>query len=103
MFQNIVLLALVSYPLLYLLPLNFVRFRWGFKSGLAPMPSEMEARAEIADRVALFVIHLILFVLVILSMRGSSVSVREVGLAADNWKSALGMGVMFSLLPLGTQ
>jgi predicted RNA-binding Zn-ribbon protein involved in translation (DUF1610 family) len=42
-----------------------------------------------------------LLVLVVLSMSGSPISVYEVGLTADNWKSALGIGVMFSLLPLG--
>lgn len=97
MSRNIVLLALVAYPLLHLLPLNLIRFRWGFKNGLALMPSEMQAKAEAADRVAPFIIQLILIMLVVLSMRGSSISVQEVGLTLHNWKSALGMGVMFSL------
>src|SRR5258708_39643014 len=100
MSRNIVLLVLVTYPLLYLLPLNLVRFRWGVKNGLAVMPSEIESRAEAADRAVLFVIPLMLFALVSVSIYYSSIFVYEVGLTLDNWKSALGMGVMFSLLPL---
>ena len=46
--------ALLLYPFLYLLPLNLVRFRWGFEEGLAPMPPEVQEKAEAADRVVLF-------------------------------------------------
>jgi len=93
--------ALVLYPFLYLLPLNLVRFRWGFKQGLAPMPPEVEEKAAAADRVVLCVTHVILLVVVVLLMYGSPISAYEVGLTADNWKPALGMGVLFSLFPLG--
>ncbi len=93
--------ALVLYLFLYLLPLNLVRFRWGFEEGLAPMPPEVQEKAEAADRVALCVTHVILLVIIVLLMRGSPISPYDVGLTADNWKSALGMGVLFSLLPLG--
>jgi predicted RNA-binding Zn-ribbon protein involved in translation (DUF1610 family) len=34
-------------------------------------------------------------------MHGSLISAYEVGLTADNWKSAFGMGAILSLLPLG--
>jgi hypothetical protein len=101
MFQHIVLLVLVAYPVLCLIPLNLIRFRWGFMNGSAPMPPEMEAKAEVADRTALFIIHVILFVLVAVSMRGSSISLDEVGLSLANWKRALGMGLMFSLFFVG--
>ncbi len=70
-------------------------------NGSAPMPPEIEAKAEFADRTAIFVIHLMLFVLVALSMRGSSISFREVGFSLGNWKPALGMGLMFSLFFVG--
>jgi predicted RNA-binding Zn-ribbon protein involved in translation (DUF1610 family) len=93
--------ALVLYPFLYLLPLNLVRFRWGFEEGLAPMPPEVQEKAEAADRVVLCVTHVILLVTIVLLMRGSPISQYDVGLTANNWKSALGMGILFSLFPLG--
>ena len=76
--------ALVLYPFLYLLPFNVVRFRWGFETGLAPMPPEVQERAEAADRVVLCVTHVILLVVVVLLMRSSPISAYEVGLTADN-------------------
>src|SRR5690349_2148472 len=93
--------AVLLYPFLYLLPLNLVRLRWGFEQGLAPMPSELQDKAETADRVALCVTHAILLVVVVLLMYGSPISAYELGLSADNWKPALGLGVLFSLFPLG--
>jgi predicted RNA-binding Zn-ribbon protein involved in translation (DUF1610 family) len=93
--------ALLLYPLLYLLPLNLVRFRWGFERGLAPMPPEMEEKAEAADRIVLSVKHGILLVVVVVLMRGSPISTHEVGLTTGNWRAALGMGILFSLLPFG--
>src|SRR5216683_4521959 len=98
---SILISALVLYPFLYLLPLNLVRFRWGFEEGLAPMPPDVQEKAEAADRVVLCVTHVILLVTIVLLMRGSSISQYDVGLTADNWKSALGMGILFSLFPLG--
>jgi len=93
--------ALLLYPFLYLLPLNLVRFRWGFEEGLAPMPPEVQEKAEAADRVVLFVTHVILLGIVVLLMHSSPISAYEIGLTADNWKSALGMGVLLSLFPVG--
>jgi hypothetical protein len=98
---SIPIAALLLYPFLYLLPLNLVRFRWGFEQGLAPMPSELQEKAETVDRIVLCVAHAILLVVVVLLMSGSPISAYEVGLTADNWKPALGMGVLFSLFPLG--
>jgi predicted RNA-binding Zn-ribbon protein involved in translation (DUF1610 family) len=93
--------ALVLYLCLYLLPLNLVRFRWGFEEGLAPMPPEVQEKAKAADRVVLCVTHVILLVIVVLLMHGSPISAYEVGLTADNWKAALGMGILLSLFPVG--
>ncbi len=101
MSSTIPISALILYPLLYILPLNLIRFQWGFKKGLAPMPPEMEERAEAADRLVLFVTHAILSVVVVLLMHGSPISTYEVGLTTDNWKPALGMGILFSLFPMG--
>lgn len=99
MSRNIILLALVTVPLLYLLPLNLVRFQWGLKNGRYAMPPDVEEKAEAGDRVVSFVTHLVLLFVVVLSMRSFSVSEYEVGLTLDNWKSALGMGVMLSRFP----
>jgi predicted RNA-binding Zn-ribbon protein involved in translation (DUF1610 family) len=93
--------ALVLYPFLYLLPLNLVRLRWGLGEGIAPMPPEVREKAEAADRGVLCATHIILLILVVLLMRSSSISVYEVGLTTENWKPAVGMGILFSLLPLG--
>jgi hypothetical protein len=98
---SISIAALLLYPFLYLLPLNLFRFRWGFEQGLAPMPPQVQEKAETADRVVLCVTHAILLAVVVLLMYGSPISAYEVGLTADNWKPALGMGVLFSLFPLG--
>jgi len=97
---SITISALLLFPVLYLLPLNLVRFRWGFERGLAPMPPEVQEKAEAADRIEFFVKHAILLVVVVFLMRGSPISVHEVGLTADNWKPALAVGIVFSLFPL---
>jgi hypothetical protein len=99
--MNAVIAALIAYPLFYVLPLNLIRFRWGFEEGLAPMPPEMEERADAADRLVLCILHVFLLVLVVSLMLGSPISAYEVGLTANNWKPALAMGVLFSLFPLG--
>jgi predicted RNA-binding Zn-ribbon protein involved in translation (DUF1610 family) len=101
MSSSITISALLLYPVLYLLPLNLVRFRWGFEQGLAPMPPEVQAKAEAADRMELSIKHATLLVVVVFLMHGSPISTHEVGLTADNWKAALAMGILFSLLPLG--
>jgi hypothetical protein len=98
---NFVIPALLLYPLLHVLRTNPIRVQWGFKNGLPPMPPEFEEKAKAAGRAILFFADLILLVVVVLFIRGSFISAYEVGLTSANWKPALGMGVMFSLLPLG--
>lgn len=70
-------------------------------NGPAPMPPEIETKAEAADRTSLLVIHLILFVLVAALLRENSIPLGEVGISLVNWKRALGMGFMFSLAFVG--
>ncbi len=94
------ILALVSYPLLSGLPLNLVRVRWGFRQGFAPMPADVQERAEAANRVVLLVVHLSLLTLVVLLLYGSLISISAVGLTSDNWKSAMALGVLVSYVPL---
>ncbi len=94
------ILALASYPLLSGLPLNFVRVRWGFRQGLAPMPADVQERAEAADRVVFLVVRLSLLTLVVLLLHGSLISIHAVGLTSDNWKSAMALGVLASYVPL---
>jgi predicted RNA-binding Zn-ribbon protein involved in translation (DUF1610 family) len=65
------------------------------------MPPEIQEKAEAADRVVLCITQVILLVVVALLIHGSLISVYEVGLTADNWESALGMGVLLSLFSLG--
>jgi hypothetical protein len=98
---NITISVLLLYPVLYLLPLNLVRFRWGFEQGLAPMPPEVQEKAKTADRIELSVKHAILLAVVVFLIHGSPISTHEVGLTTDNWKAALGVGILFSLFPLG--
>lgn len=85
-------LALISYPLLVNLPPNVVRFRWGFRRGLAPMPPDVELQAEAADRAALFVIHLVLLAVIIFLLQRSSISAYAMGLTTENWKSGIAVG-----------
>ena len=85
-------LALISYPLLANLPPNFIRFRWGFKRGLTPMPPDVEAQAEAADRAALFVIYLVLLAVIIFFLRHSSIPAYAIGLTTENWKSGIAVG-----------
>ncbi len=91
---------LVLYPLLFNLPLNFVRFQWGFKQGLAPMPPDVQERADAADRAVLLVIYLILLVVVVSFLNRSLLSIYAVGLTTANWKSATALGVLVSYVPV---
>jgi predicted RNA-binding Zn-ribbon protein involved in translation (DUF1610 family) len=92
---------LVFYPFLFNLPLNLVRFQWGFKQGLAPMPPDVQKRAEAADRAVLLVMYLILLVTVVLLLNRSLISTYAVGLTTANWKSAMALGVLVSYVPVG--
>lgn len=95
------ILALALYPLLFVLPLNLVRFQWGFRQGPAPMPPEVQERAEAADRVVLLVIYVTLLTVGALLMHGSAISMHAVGLTTTNWKSAMALGALMSYVPLG--
>lgn len=92
--------ALVTYPLLSNLPLNLVRFRWGYNQGLAPMPPEVKKRAEAADRTVLLVIYVVLMGVVVFFLNHSMISAYAVGLTTDNWKSAMALGALLSYVPL---
>ena len=95
------ILAVVLYPLLWSLTPNFVRFRWGFEQGLAPMPPKVQERTESADRVVLLLLYVILLTVVVFLLHGSAISVYAVGLTSNNWKSAMALGVLLSYVPLG--
>jgi len=95
------ILALILYPLLYSLPLNLIRFQWEFRQGLAPMPPDVQERAEAADRVVLFGLHLTLLAIVVFLMRGASISAHDFGLFLRNWKSAVALGALLSFVPVG--
>jgi hypothetical protein len=101
MSTNILIPALFIYPLVYLLPLNPIRFRWGFKRGLATMPPEVQEQAEASDRLALLIARLILLVTVVVLMRSSRISVYDLGFRAENWEFPLAMGLGASLIPVG--
>src|SRR5271170_1105988 len=98
---SVAISVLLLYPLLYLVPLNLVRFRWGFEQGLVSMPTEVRLKAEGIDRMVLWGTRLILLTIVALLLHGSLISAYEAGLTTDNWKSALGMGILFSIFPVG--
>jgi hypothetical protein len=96
-----VIFVLVLYPLLFNLPLNFVRLLWGYRQGLAPMPPHEQKRAEVVDRVTLLVVHMILLATVISLLNHSPLSLYAVGLTTANWKSAMALGVLLSFVPAG--
>jgi len=94
MSPNTLIRALFIYPLVYLLTLNPIRFRWGFRKSLTPMPPEVQEHAEAADRLALLTARLILVVTVVLLMRGSRISsydlsLLKIGNSRLRWESYL--------------
>jgi predicted RNA-binding Zn-ribbon protein involved in translation (DUF1610 family) len=99
----IVVPALFIYPLVYLFAFGFnpVRFRWGFRKGLTPMPPEVQEEAEAVDRLVLLIARLILVAAVAFLMRGARISGSDLGFTAENWRFPVEMGVVFSLIPLG--
>jgi hypothetical protein len=94
------ILALVLYPVLYILfpSINWVRFQWGFRQGLAQMPPDVRAKAEAADRAVAAFIHALLLVIVVLLLRGSSISADDVGLSSANWSSATAFGALLGFV-----
>jgi hypothetical protein len=93
-----VLSLLVFYPLLMNLPLNLVRFQWGFKHGLAPMSPDVQREAEAADRMVLYISYFILLAVVVTLLKRSQFSVYAVGLTIANWKSAIALGALASFV-----
>jgi hypothetical protein len=94
------IVALIAYPLLLNLPYNLIRFRWGFNQGLAPMPPEVEERAQAADRAAVLIFNLLLLTVVVSLLSDSSISLHAVGLTLDNWGWAMAVGGAWSFVPL---
>jgi hypothetical protein len=95
------ILACLSYPLIYNLPLNPVTFLWGFHHGQAPMPPEVKDRAEAAERMVHLGKYVTVLTVVVLLLNGSSISVDALGLTANNWKSAIGLGIVVGFIVLG--
>lgn len=96
------ILVLALYPVLFLLPLNPVHFQWGFNRGPAPMPPEVQERAEAANRAVLLLNYLTLLTVGALLLHGSSISVDTLGLNTNGWKSAIALGVFMSFLSVST-
>jgi hypothetical protein len=101
MSDTLPILALVFYPLLFSLPLNPIRYRWGFQHGFAPMPADVQIRAEAADRRVLFGSHLTLIAVVAFLMHRSTISVDGFGFTTSSWKSAIALGALLSFIPMG--
>jgi Type II CAAX prenyl endopeptidase Rce1-like len=95
-----VILVLAFYPLLSNLPINFVRLQWSFQQGLAPMPREVQERAETADRMVRLVMYLILLAGIASMLHGSLISKFDVGLTTSDWMSALALGTLVSFVPV---
>lgn len=93
--------ALVLYPILFNLPLNLVRFEWGFRRGLAPMPHDIEQRAIAADIFVQIFDYLLLATVVVLLVRRSYIPVAELGFSESNWIAASTLGVLVGIVLLG--
>jgi hypothetical protein len=65
------------------------------------MPTEVQERAEDADRFALLVARSILVISVVLLMRLSRISAYDIGLSLENWKSPFATGLAVSLISVG--
>lgn len=91
-------LLLLLYPLLNVLPLNVVRFYWGFGKGLTPMPPEVRAKAEATDRTVQFLIYLTLLTVAAFFLRSSAIPPDVVGLNTRGWKGSLALGMLVSFL-----
>jgi predicted RNA-binding Zn-ribbon protein involved in translation (DUF1610 family) len=98
--SGIALLALVSYPLVYSLPFNWFRFRWGLDRGLSPMPPEVEERARAADRIAILGGHATLLAFVLVLFRSSPIETSDLGFRSGNWMSSVAFGALCSFIPL---
>ena len=96
-------LALGVFPFVVNLPPNPVWLWWEIKGGTAPMPSKIAERMERAGRYMLFLIDASVAGLVLLLMHRHSVSIGQVGLHLENWKSHLLVGWGAGILWVGLQ
>lgn len=64
------------------------------------MPPDIEHRAKEIDWIANLGIQAGLMLTVLLLMWDSPLSVRSIGLSAHNWRLAVALGVIFSLIPI---
>lgn len=93
-------LALMSFPLAYLLAINPVKFSWGLHHGFEPMPIAMREKAESVDRYFYFVMYALTIGFVLGLMFHSRVRAARVGFRVERWGSdvAIGIGVGASLI-----
>ncbi len=96
-------LALLVLPLCVFLPFNLVRFAWGYRNGLKPMPTEVLMRAERVDQLVWPFQHATILGLVILLMAHQKVSPAQVGIHRDRWQISLALGITAGLLLVATQ
>ena len=94
-------LALVFYPILFNLPLNYVRFNWGFRRGIAPMPPDVEETALAGDRIVNVFVYAVLIAFVFLLLRHSRITVEDLGLSSRNWMSAVAVGLLVGGMVVG--
>jgi hypothetical protein len=65
------------------------------------MPPDVKDRAEAAERMVHFGKYVTVLTAIVLLLNGSSVSVDALGLTANNWKSAIGLGIIVGFIVLG--
>lgn len=64
------------------------------------MPPEMEDEAKQLDWAAGLGIQLTLLATVVILARTSAISLHSIGLTASNWRQALAVGALFSVIPM---
>src|ERR1700691_4442485 len=85
--------ALASFPLATWLAPNPIRFSWGFRHGVEPMPVEVRDKAESTDRYWYFIVDAITIAFVIALMSWNGIPAARVGLRPEQWKSNVIIGV----------
>lgn len=95
------ILALVFYPVLFNLPLNLVRFRWGFRHGVAPMPPDVEERAIAADTIARLFYYAVLLTFIVVLLRNWPIPATALGFTSHNWKAAAALGICTGVVVFG--
>jgi hypothetical protein len=91
-------LALLLYPLLYIFPFNLVGFRWGLRRGLAPMPAELQEKHASVERIIQTARHFLLLAAIALLIRGSTISLADVGFNSRNWRDSAPLGIFLGCL-----